>query len=179
MIIKQNNAKKLEFRELSSSLINGITSEFLETAEIAISKSMQDLSHILRLLNIEFNSNAIFSNNHYLLLIRDNEIIGYVILSDVVQGAEAVIKFQFIDNYIDDDEIQQILKETIERVFDRFQLNRLVFRIYRNTGDKQSETRILEIYQAFPIGFLHADDNIAEFVIRNNRFSPEEDFYNL
>lgn len=74
---------------------------------------MQDLSHILRLLNIEFNSKAVFSNKHYLLLIRENKIIGYVILSDIVQGAEAVIKFQFINNYIDDDEILQSLKETI------------------------------------------------------------------
>ncbi|MGO1752406.1 MAG: hypothetical protein ACTHYV_07930, partial [Psychroflexus sp.] len=113
MIIKQNSDNRLEFRELNSSLINCLTSEFIEPADISASKSMQDLSHILRLLNIEFNSKAIFSNKHYLLLIRENKIIGYVILSDIVQGAEAVIKFQFINNYIDDDEILQSLKETI------------------------------------------------------------------
>lgn len=179
MIIEKNNTNQLEFKELNSAMINGITSEFIQAAEVTTTRTMQDLSNILKLLNIEFNSNATFTNNHYLLLLKNKEMIGYAMLSDIVQGKKARIRIQLIDDYSSDKEIQQSLKETIDLIFDRYQLERLSFQIHKNKEQKQPEGMILKIYQAFPIGFLHADDNIAEFVIRNNRFSPKENFYSL
>ncbi|WP_310991710.1 hypothetical protein [Aequorivita marina] len=179
MIIEKNNTDKLEFKDLNSAMINGITSEFLQAAEVTTTRTMQDLSNVLKLLNIEFNSNATFSNNHYILLLKNKEMIGYAMLSDIVQSKKARIRIQLIDDYSSDKEIQHSLKETIDLIFDRFKLDRLSFQIHKSTKQKQPEAMILKMYQAFPIGFLHADDNIAEFVIRNKRFSPKEDFYSL
>lgn len=176
MTLERKNNVAVEIQELENFNLANIASKLLsENSPKENKPTNNSISKLLKFLNLEYQLNQEKSENYYLLWMLDNSVIGFVSVSDIYSDIEAKVRFYLFDyaNLSQEDIHESIISST-EHIFKKFNLGRLVIHIDEESGNFQPEKEMIKIYTSYPIGLIHVNRQLSDYVIvkENNNKKP-------
>ncbi len=167
MTLERKNNVTVEIQELENFNLEHIASTLLsENIAESNTPTNYSITKLLKFLNLEYQLNEEQKGNYYLLWIMDKKIIGFVSVSDISSNEEAKVKFNLFDYItLSKKEIQESIVSSTEHIFKKFNLNRLVIHIDKNSENLQPEREMIKLYTSYPIGLIHLDQQLTDYVV--------------
>lgn len=169
MVLNRQTGLNLDIRELNTMDVNSLATQFFSGSEDRLKEVKMNpaLNKFFQFIQVERDIDQ--SNSKYHLLWLENEDpIGLVSLSEIREGQQARINFSFFDqNEPDDEVVKQSVYSSVEKIFDKFNLNRLILKVDGECGQNRPEQILLDNYVSYPVGFVHVPDNCKKYVLTN------------
>ena len=180
MILERTNNLALDIRELNAMNLEHIASTFLPKTTIGNDKTDPYIGKFLTFLKAELNLDNHQAKNYHLLWSREQETIGFASVTAIRKGKEARIKFTVFDHAnLSREESENSIISSVDKIFEKFDLKRAIISI-DTKKENQPEKDHLRLYEYYPIGMVHLENPVKEYVIlREEKNTASQSFYIL
>ncbi|MFC6860119.1 hypothetical protein [Zunongwangia atlantica] len=180
MILERTNNLALDIKELNAMNLENIASTFLPKTNTNNEQTDPYVSKLLTFLKAELNLENHQTKNYHLLWSRDQETIGFVSVTAIREGKEAKIKFRLFDHVnLSQQESENSIISSVDKIFEKFDLKRAIISVDTDK-ENQPEKDLLRLYEYYPIGMVHLENPMKEYVIlREQKNTASQAFYIL
>jgi len=180
MILERTNNLALDIKELNAMNLEHIASTFLPKLTAGNQQTDPYIGKFLTFLKTELNLDNHNANNYHLLWSREQETIGFVSVTAIRKGKEAKIRFTLFEHInLSRQESESSIISSVDKIFEKFDLKRAIISIDAEK-ENQPENDLLRLYEYYPIGMVHLENPIKEYVIlREQKHTARQPFYIL
>lgn len=178
MVLEKKNRFEVhlkEFNTLDYKDISGLS----ESASIAQDKdlSSRTILKLLEFINVQATMDCDKPKGYYLMWLKENTIIGFMSLTEIIEGKRAQIKFSLLEEAsLTADELKESIRSSVNKVFKKFNLKRLVSSVNKNNLVEQ---QLIQLYPSYPIGFVNLEQSHRHYVITKENTPSYYGSYNL
>ncbi|NJW51798.1 hypothetical protein [Salinimicrobium oceani] len=171
MAVLKENKKLLEVKEFS---VDGILDE------ISIRDNSENAQWLTKDLVLDlWQTSPLQKKNKekYLVWLKDKRTVGFALLQEK-RNREAVIHFKIKEReVIAPEDLQVLLETSINKAFDLFNLEKILF----DCGDycsSEISQAFIQAFQPHPVGWVHLND--GKYVLTKGQLDQtEEEFYKM